>query len=151
VVVGYDGSPAARAAVSLAVDRVRDGGSIVVVHAYELPADWYGWPDYNRLLEVPRRQGEDLLKAVEHEVPGLTAVPHETELIAGPAAKVLATVAESRHASEVIVGTRGFGRARALLGSVAHELLHLAPCPVTAIPVHSIDRLTEPEKATVTS
>jgi hypothetical protein len=28
---------------------------------------------------------------------------------------------------------------RALLGSVAHELIHLAPCPVTVIPERMVD------------
>lgn len=51
-----------------------------------------------------------------------------------PPADAIARVAEARHADEIIVGTRGFGRARAVLGSVSHELLHLASCPVTVLP-----------------
>jgi nucleotide-binding universal stress UspA family protein len=35
-------------------------------------------------------------------------------------------VANVRGADEIVIGTRGFGRVRALLGSVAHELIHLA-------------------------
>jgi nucleotide-binding universal stress UspA family protein len=49
-------------------------------------------------------------------------------------------VAEVRGADEIIVGTRGFGRARALFGSVAHELIHLAECPITVIPERVVDR-----------
>ena len=65
--------------------------------------------------------------------PGLRGIKWEAELIAGPPAGSIADVASVRHADEIIVGTRGFGRVRALLGSVAHELIHLAPCPVTVI------------------
>ena len=64
----------------------------------------------------------------------------ERELIGGPPAKAIADVADVRNADEIILGTRGFGRVRALLGSVAHELIHLAPCPVTVIPERMVER-----------
>jgi nucleotide-binding universal stress UspA family protein len=59
----------------------------------------------------------------------LAGVNYETELIAGRPAEVIAGVANARGADSIIVGTRGFGRVRAVLGSVAHELLHEAACP----------------------
>jgi nucleotide-binding universal stress UspA family protein len=65
---------------------------------------------------------------------GLKVIDWEPELIGGPAARAIADVATVRDADEIILGTRGFGRMRALLGSVAHELIHLAPCPVVVIP-----------------
>jgi nucleotide-binding universal stress UspA family protein len=37
--VGYDGSAAARAAVEHAIDRAITGGNLVLVHAYQVPAD----------------------------------------------------------------------------------------------------------------
>ena len=52
---------------------------------------------------------------------------------------------------EIIIGTRGFGRARALLGSVAHELIHLADCPVTVIPERAVDRAAAQAQALVAS
>ena len=36
-----------------------------------------------------------------------------------------------------VVGTRGFGRFRAALGSVAHALLHEADRPVVVVPLGS--------------
>jgi nucleotide-binding universal stress UspA family protein len=54
---------------------------------------------------------------------------------------VIVTVAEIRQADEIIVGTRGFGPLRGALGSVAHTLLHDAPCPVTVIPPAAVERL----------
>ena len=88
-------------------------------------------------------RGEQLLAGVEHE-PVLAGVDIETELIPGQPAQVLTTVAETRGADEIIVGTRGFGRMRALLGSVAHELIHLAPCPVTLIPERMVEAQAAP-------
>ena len=36
--------------------------------------------------------------------------------------------------AEIIIGTRGFGRARALLGSVTHELIHWPNAPSRSSP-----------------
>ena len=63
---------------------------------------------------------------------------YETELIGGPPAQAIADVARVRDADEIIVGARGLGRVRALLGSVSHELLHIADRPVVVIPAAAI-------------
>ena len=109
IVVGYDGSPASRAALACAAERAGEDGRIYVVHAYSVPADYLGVPNYQNLLD---------------DAP----------------ARAIADVAAARKADEIIVGTRGFGRARALLGSVAHQLIHLAECPITVIPERVVDR-----------
>ena len=64
----------------------------------------------------------------------------EAEVIGASPARAIADTARARDADEIIVGTRGYGRARALLGSVAHELIHLAECPITVIPERVVDR-----------
>ena len=137
IVVAYDGSAAARAALSRAVDRV-SGGKVFVVHAYNTPADYWGGDHYQDLLDRALQRGEDLLNSLPDAEPRLADVDYETELIPGPPAEVVANVAEVRHADEIIVGTRGFGPVRALLGSVAHGLLHIAPCAVTVIPERAV-------------
>lgn len=54
----------------------------------------------------------------------------------------IAAVAAERNADSIICGTRGLGAVSgALLGSVAQRLLHVAPCPVVAVP----DRLGAPK------
>ena len=141
IVVGYDGSPAARAALALAADRAGDDGHIYVVHAYSLPADWIGTPSYQSLLDVELERAKSLLERLEEDSGGdLHGVDWETELIGDRPARAIASVAAVRKADEIIVGTRGFGLARALLGSVAHELIHLAECPVTVIPERAVTR-----------
>ena len=139
IVVGYDGSAASRAAVARAVDRAGANGQLYIVHAYSLPMDWLGIPDYQRLLDVELDRAEDLMGRLEEESgAGPSGTNWETEVIGVPAAKAIADVATARNADEIIVGTRGYGRARALLGSVAHELIHLAACPVTVIPERAV-------------
>ena len=81
----------------------------------------------------------------------LHGVAVEVEIIGDKPARAIAGVAAAREADEIIVGTRGFGRARALLGSVAHELIHLADCPVTVIPERAVERADEQANERATS
>lgn len=140
IVVGYDGSPSSRAALRLAIDR-DGGGKIFLVHGYHAPADYWGGEHYDQLLHAALRRGEEVLKCASEVEPRLAGVDHELELIAGRPADVIATVARTRAANEIIVGTRGFGPLRGALGSVAHALLHEAECPVTVIPEAALERL----------
>lgn len=136
IVVGYDGSQTARAALAYARRRAGAGGRIFIVHAYALPADLLGFPNYDRLLEERQRHGRALLDEVAPEGDDERV---EAELIGGPAAQAIATVARTRHADEIVVGARGLNRARALLGSVSGELLHLADRPVVVIPAAAVE------------
>lgn len=148
IVVGYDGSPPSRAAVQLAVDRARDG-KIFIVCAYDAPGDYWGGEHYQELLSHSLNHGERLLARVALDAdPRLADFDHELELIAGRPAEAIATVAGTRHADEIIVGSRGFGKVRSVLGSVAHELLHEAACPVTVIPQRALTQTADAEDTT---
>jgi nucleotide-binding universal stress UspA family protein len=143
IVVGYDGSPPARAALQLAIDRIGDG-KLFLVHAYEAPGDFWGSEHYQELLDRGLQRGRSVLDRVAIDGdPRIAEVDHELELIAGHPAQVIARVADARGAEEIIIGTRGFGRVRAVIGSVAHELLHEAACPVTVIPAAALDRIAD--------
>lgn len=131
IVVGYDGSKTARAAVAYARRRAGAAGRLVVVHAYALPAELLGFPNYDRLLEERQRRGRALLEEVAPEGDDARV---ESELIGGSPAQAIADVARVRDADEIVVGARGLSRARALLGSVSAELLHRADRPVVVIP-----------------
>ena len=138
IVVGYDGSDAARAALLFAARQAGSRGRVFVVHAYELPPDLLGSPNYERLLSERRARAEAMLRELPLEGDALEGPVYETELIGGPPAQAIADVARARHADEIVVGARGLGRVRALLGSVSHELLHLADRPVVVIPMAAI-------------
>ena len=140
IVVGYDGSEASRAAVTMAARRAGRNGIVFVVHAYELPPDFLGSPNFERLLSDRKDHGRALLDAMP--LTGndeLLETEYETELIGGPPAEAIANVARVRDADEIVVGARGLGRVRALLGSVSHELLHIADRPVLVIPAAAVE------------
>lgn len=138
VVVGYDGSPAARAAVALAARRAGEAGRLYVVYCYHEPADYIGSIYYQDMVDQAATRARELIERMPAEVGGLEHVEWYPEVMAGSPAQAVAEVAETRGADEIVVGSRGHGRARALLGSVSHELIHLASCPVTVIPERAV-------------
>jgi nucleotide-binding universal stress UspA family protein len=151
VVVGFDGSAASHVALSRAIQRVGPYGKLYLVHAWDVPEAWRGRGTYQPYVDRALTEAEETMEQAVAAHPGLKGITWERELIGGPPAKAIADVAEVRGADEIILGTRGFGRVRALLGSVAHELIHLASCPVTVIPERMVETAAvapEPEAAT---
>jgi nucleotide-binding universal stress UspA family protein len=134
IVVGYDGSPTSRTAVDHAARQAGPRGKVYLVHSYGLPADWLGYPNYQRVLDDHRSRGEVMLKALPATGDPLLGTTFETELLGGPAAEAITGVAEARHADEIVIGSRGLSRARSALGSVSHDVLHSASVPVVVMP-----------------
>jgi nucleotide-binding universal stress UspA family protein len=123
-----DGSlPAAKALAGY------EGGRLVVVHANEVLIGRAGdapvladEPDLQRKIEgqvnVLRDAGYDATFALA------TGAPHNV-------ARLIADVAREIGADMIVVGSRGRSTIAGLLvGSVTHRLLHIAPCPVLAVP-----------------
>ena len=141
LVVGYDGSEAARKALEYAADRV-NGGKLFLVTAVVPPPEWMGAPGWQLIVDEEDARGERLLADAVERLP--ESVDYTTELLDGPAADAIVNVAEARDADEIIVGSRGLGRVRAVLGSVSHDVLHLADRPVVVVPTRA-DLPTEEE------
>jgi nucleotide-binding universal stress UspA family protein len=137
VVVGYDGSPPARAAVAYAAHRAGNGGRVVAVHAFHPTPDWLGSPYYERALAAYQDEGRELLRSLEEE--GDLGVELTTSLLEGPSARAIVAAADARDADEIVIGSRGFGRLRGVLGSVSHAVLHEADRPVVVIPAEAVE------------
>ena len=152
VIVGFDGSPASHVALSRAIERVGTTGRLYLVHAWQVPEGWRGGGTHQPYVDRALTAAEAVIDDARAAHPALAGVSWEAELIGEPAAKAIVDVAEVRDADEIILGTRGFGRVRALLGSVAHEVIHLAACPITVIPEALVDAGAAPtEIATATA
>lgn len=134
LVVGYDGSEAARKALAYAGERV-NGGRLFVVSAVVPPPEWMGTPGWQQVVDQEHKRGNDLLEEARELLPA--SVNCTTELLEGPAADAIVNVASARDADEIVVGSRGLGRVRAVLGSVSHDVLHLADRPVVVVPARA--------------
>ena len=149
IVVGYDTSPSARAAVEHAIDRAGPAGRLILVHTYQVPAEYIGAPYYSVMVEDAAQHAADVLDSLERDFERLLEVDHERDINTGAAAPAIVRAAEVYRADEIVIGSRGVGRVRALLGSVAHDVLHRATCPVTVIPERMVDaRTATPAEAT---
>lgn len=142
VVVGYDGSDAARLAFAEGARRAAAGGRVIVVHSYELPPEFLGSPNYDRMLIERQSRGRALLDDLlehAHGIPNDLEV--ETDLLGGPPAQAITQAAKARDADAIVIGSRGLGRLRvAALGSVSNQVLHLADRPVTVVPEQAAEK-----------
>ncbi len=135
IVVGIDGSTAARRALHWALDEARmRKATVVVVHCWARPLVG-GVYAMTPLVDVARLEdaahalvAEVVADADTHEL-----APIDYTIVAGRAGEVL--VSEAVDADLVVVGSRGLGGFRELLlGSTGHYVTHHAPCPVAVIP-----------------
>lgn len=131
-VVGYDGSHEAQRALDYAAERADGGDKLFVVSAVAQPPDFYGGPELQHFIDSAHRRGEELLAEARDRLRDTPDV--ETELLEGDPAEAIVRVAEVRGADEIVIGSRGLGRVRAVLGSVSHDVLHLSPVPVVVVP-----------------
>lgn len=134
IVLGYDASPGARAALPVAV-RVAEafGAPIVVAFGYE-PANAVGGEMADLRAAVERR-GEEVTSEALAEIARLQpSVMARAQLIDERPATALAHLAETLEALVIVVGSNGRSRlAKALLGSTSYRVLHEATVPVLVV------------------
>jgi nucleotide-binding universal stress UspA family protein len=140
LVVGYDGSESAQKALEYAASRV-NGGRLFIVTSVVPPPEWMGAPGWQNIVDQEHRRGTELLDEAVGQLP--EGVDYSTELLEGPAADAIVNVANARDADAIVLGSRGLGRVRAVLGSVSHDVLHLAECPVVVLPERAVNKEEE--------
>jgi nucleotide-binding universal stress UspA family protein len=135
IVVGIDGSSGSVAALEFACQRAETTGEIVVaVHGWRLlnvRVDGHGNLPESFAHKI---DDKELLLAVA--VAGVKASHPDVEVqqTAIPIRPGQALVDASASASLVVTGSRGRGAFTGmLLGSVSHEVLHRASCPVAVV------------------
>jgi nucleotide-binding universal stress UspA family protein len=136
IIWGTDGSENADHALGLAKELAAQNGSVLLaVHSIvELagPGSRGAFPEY---ADEDEREVKIAKQVAELNEQGIDAEVKIVESGIVGAAHTLAKVAGEEGADLIVVGTRGqTPLAGLLLGSVTQRLLHLAPCPVLAVP-----------------
>ena len=134
IVLALDGSDPSDRAIPFAQELAKQsGGRIDVVHVREIVGGRGG-------VHSVRVDEDSLESKVVGQVDALKAAGVTSELhrftanVGGPAHQI-AEVAEQLGADVIVVGTRGHSSFGGFLsGSVTQRLLHLAHCPVLAVP-----------------
>jgi nucleotide-binding universal stress UspA family protein len=133
LILGYDDSAGARAALETAIALASDlGDRIVIAFGYEPPGDI--GEELTAARAAVREVGE---RVAHHALSRATAAGVDAELAVIDARPVdaLLELAAERDARMIIVGSYGESPIKgAILGSVPHKLLHLADRPVLAVP-----------------
>ena len=131
-----DGSEAADHALPIAqAMALQSSAELFVVHITEfaLPGKAGGSYPVNADEDVLAEKIASQVAALQQA--GITTTLEVGTSHTGGAAHAIATAAEELGADLIIVGTRGHTVfAGLLLGNVTQRLLHIAPCPVLAVP-----------------
>jgi nucleotide-binding universal stress UspA family protein len=136
IVVGVDGSPGSRKALTWAAAEAADhGADLVVLNVWEhtlMPPAGSVSVSEHYVPEPSQTTADELLQVIKEELgeePRVLVRPHVKQ---GRPAKVL--IDESSNADLLVVGKRGHGGfAGLVLGSVSQHVAAYAKCPVAVI------------------
>ena len=144
IVVGYDGSGTAKAALTQAIGLAKElpEAEIVITCGHDRTPGWLGYePMWKAAMEMEKlwdemeaRIAEDLETAAESvRAAGVKAA---TACSRGNPAAIVIGVARETGARMIVVGARGAGAEEetTVLGSTTTELLHTAHVPVLVVP-----------------
>jgi nucleotide-binding universal stress UspA family protein len=137
LLVPHDFSETAQSALAYAIElATKLHARITVLHAYELPS--YGFPDVGFALtaevvqDIENKSADGLKKVAANA--RRTGLEVAEVLRQGPAWSEIDAVAKELKVDLVVMGTHGRrGISRALLGSVAEQVVRTAPCPVLTV------------------
>jgi nucleotide-binding universal stress UspA family protein len=140
ILVGYDRSAHARAALGHAIDIARtQQAQLTVLTSYSTVLAWpaVAGPGltqtiYDEVMDAARAEGQAAIDEAVARIPAEAAVT--TRLVDMPAAEAILTETTSGGYDLIVLGSRGRGDARSmLLGSVSHRVLHDAHVPVLVV------------------
>lgn len=146
VLVGYDGSPAANAAIEVGATLL-PGASAWIIHLWTPPFAspglrqrlWSRAGSLNELIDLIEREGgqeAERLAGTGVAVAGAAGWAAQTLIRRSYGGEGLqfARTAEELDADVVLIGSRGLGGTRAVLGSVSDLVVHHSTRPVLVVP-----------------
>ena len=136
IVVGVDGSPGSRKALTWAAAEAADhGADLLVINVWEhtlLPPAGSVSVSEHYVPEPSQRTTDELVRVIKEELGDDPPVQIQAQVKEGRPAKVL--IDESAAADLLVVGQRGHGGfAGLVLGSVSQHVAAYAKCPVTVV------------------
>ena len=134
IIVAIDGSEHSKRAVSCARELTeRFGASLWLVHAYPQTSDLRSYEQFGKLIARRKRAGQSILDEARKILGEINCEINE-ELLEGPEAEAILSVAEIQKIGLILMGTRGLGSLEGmLLGSISRKVTHYASCPVMLV------------------
>jgi nucleotide-binding universal stress UspA family protein len=135
LLVAYDDSEAAQAALAWTIDFVEQhGGSVLMLYVFSSVAVW----ELNAVqvnTDPIRRNFQDLLDTKWSEPLRQAGVRFRTKLVVGRPADAILATARATDVSLIVLGMTGRGMLHELIrGATGRHVLHEAQRPVVAVP-----------------
>ena len=136
ILVPIDGSAAADNALKYAITVAQAfSAKLTIVYIVDLNAHMSAFEQVSGGGYIPeeiKQKGYSVLRAAEREVP--TGLNADIRLEIGSPARRILDIAEDDGIDLIVMGSRGLSKAKQiLLGSVSHNVLVRATCPVMII------------------
>lgn len=134
ILLGVDGSEHALKAAKLAGDLAREmHADLWVVVSFDPVPAYLGQPNLDDAITARMQHAEQILQPALEAI-GETGTTLKTEILKGPPAEAILSVAEVRGVDLIIMGTRGLGRLKGLvIGSQSQKVVANANCPVLLV------------------
>jgi nucleotide-binding universal stress UspA family protein len=133
ILLGYDGSDAAKHAFEFALDLAQKYGAELHVLAVARPPEFGTEVETEAVIENSRKHCLDVLQPLKARLAHATIQKH-FEVAVGHPAQVIVLYAENHGIDHIVVGHRGQAIfERWLLGSVARRVIAYAHCAVTVV------------------
>jgi nucleotide-binding universal stress UspA family protein len=134
IVVGYDGSDCAGAALDVGLGLAKElGVGVAIVFGYAPPGIWGG--EIAEHEQAVEELGEKVMGKAKQRA-AEQGVEAAVELVPKRATEALIGVAEARKARMIVVGTHGDPPLKGMvLGSTPNKLLHVSEIPVLVVPI----------------
>jgi nucleotide-binding universal stress UspA family protein len=133
ILVATDGSPVSERLVLYVEHLARvESAEIIILHAYQPPADYADYAGYDQLLVSYRAVAQAIIDDMRNALQeyGISAI---SALRIGPAADAILTAAVDLGADLIVIGTPGKNSVREFLGGVSAHVLRHAHCPVLQV------------------
>src|SRR5713226_3109220 len=144
ILFATDFSAAADAAAPIAIQMAqRYGAKVYGVHVNRFDDYTAAAPDaWAAMAEAAERETREHAERLNEQLKG---IEHEVVIGEGNIWEVISNLIKEKEIDLIVLGTRGrTGIGKALLGSVAEQILRQAPCPVLTVGPHVT---LQPEKA----
>ena len=135
ILVATDFSEMSQFAIDYATTHAsKTGATLLIMHAVAVPSPKKGGGMLHDGVDPEDLQmAERKLEAITAEVEG---VRYEHRLVRGEPAQQILRLAEEENVDLIVMGTHGrTGLVRALMGSVAEQVVRNATCPVVTVKV----------------
>lgn len=134
ILIPVDGSSHSLRATHYGVKIAKCMGSdILLIHCHKAFPVTLGEPYLQKMITRRQEDSNRLLQAYRDLLKD-EGITFEDRIFEGSPGSVICNVAKIEECEMIIMGSRGHTDLKGLLlGSVAHRVLHAAPCPVTIV------------------